>query len=179
MKKTDSAPEKKPLAEETAQFRRIVTGHDDRGSTIFVEDQICPNRMAVEGIPNFCRTEVWRIESMPDDNSGKYNDLAAKMIFPPTNNGSVFRILEIPPEGETGGAPIMHRTASTDYCYVIKGEIFAVLDSGSELLMKEGDILIQRGTNHTWSNRSNKPCIILFVLNGAKEIPNLPTLQEI
>ena len=63
-----------------------------------------------------------------------------------------------------------HRTASLDYAMVLKGEIYAVLED-DELLMKEGDILIQRVTIHAWSNRSEEPCVILFVLCGSDSTP--------
>ena len=33
-----------------------------------------------------------------------------------------------------------------------------------DLLLKAGDVLIQRGNNHAWSNRGTEPCVIAFVL---------------
>jgi quercetin dioxygenase-like cupin family protein len=62
--------------------------------------------------------------------------------------------------------PFMHKTVSVDYAIVISGEIWAVLDQ-DEVLMRAGDVLIQRGTNHAWSNRSDKPCVMAFVLVDA------------
>ena len=86
---------------------------------------------------------------------------------------------KIPPDKALGDGeeakPLFHRTASLDYAFVIKGEIHAVLDGG-EKLMKAGDILVQRGTIHAWSNRSSEPCLMLFVLCGADEIEGLPVL---
>ena len=63
----------------------------------------------------------------------------------------------------------MHRTASVDYAFVISGEIWAVLDR-DEVLMHAGDVLIQRGTNHSWSNRSDRPCLMGFVLVSAQPL---------
>ena len=63
----------------------------------------------------------------------------------------------------------MHRTASVDYAFVIEGEIWAVLDA-DETLMTAGDFLIQRGTNHAWSNRSDRPALVGFVLIDAKPL---------
>jgi len=51
---------------------------------------------------------------------------------------------------------------------VLEGEIFAMLDQG-ESLMKAGDVLIQRATNHSWSNRSGENCRMLFVLLALNE----------
>jgi uncharacterized cupin superfamily protein len=57
----------------------------------------------------------------------------------------------------------MHKTETVDYAIVLAGEITAVMDDG-ETVLKAGDILVQRGTNHGWANRSGKPCRIAFVL---------------
>jgi uncharacterized cupin superfamily protein len=61
----------------------------------------------------------------------------------------------------------MHRTRTLDYAIVLSGEIHAVLDEG-EVLLRAGDVLVQQGTNHAWSNRTNKPAVIAFVLIDAK-----------
>ena len=57
----------------------------------------------------------------------------------------------------------MHKTRSVDYAIVIAGEIVAILDR-EETVMRAGDILVQRGTNHAWANRSDAPCRIAFIL---------------
>jgi len=57
----------------------------------------------------------------------------------------------------------MHRTESVDYGIVIEGEMTLVLDCG-EVALKPGSVVIQRGTNHAWANRSGKPCRMLFIL---------------
>ena len=63
----------------------------------------------------------------------------------------------------------MHRTRSIDYAIVLSGEIWAVMDVGETKLVA-GDVLVQRGTNHAWANRSDAPCIIAFVLIDAKPL---------
>ncbi|HKY81170.1 MAG TPA: cupin domain-containing protein [Sphingobium sp.] len=68
-------------------------------------------------------------------------------------------------KGETRH-PFMHRTRSVDYAIVLSGEIWAVLDEG-ETLMRAGDVLIQRATNHAWANRSEAQCVMAFVLVDA------------
>jgi len=70
------------------------------------------------------------------------------------------------PDRESGD-PMMHATATVDYIIVLRGEIYAIMDKGEKLL-GQGDILIQRGTNHSWSVRTEEPCIIAAVLIGAK-----------
>jgi len=62
--------------------------------------------------------------------------------------------------------PGMHKTASVDYAIVLSGEIYALMDEG-ETLLRAGDCLVQRGTNHAWSNRSDAPCLVAFILVSA------------
>ena len=57
----------------------------------------------------------------------------------------------------------MHRTETVDYAIVLSGEIVAIMDEG-ETLLHAGDVLIQRGTNHAWANRSQAPARVAFVL---------------
>ena len=60
-----------------------------------------------------------------------------------------------------------HKTETLDYAIVLEGEIWALVDVG-ECLLRAGDVLIQRGTNHAWSNRSDRPCRVAFVLLDAR-----------
>ena len=107
--------------------------------------------------------------------------------MPPPPDGSIFRIVEFPPEtgdltgvnneeilkemgitpsGDRGEKPRhhnMHRTNSIDYAIVMSGEIDLYLDD-SEVHLKQGDVVVQRATNHAWVNRSDKPCKIAFIL---------------
>lgn len=165
----------------TAQFRRIVTGHDENGTAIFIEDQICPNRFAIGGRDTFITNEIWRQMETPADNDGEYVDTTdCPFNINPPAAGNVFRIMQFPPDSELGmqedgvtlEPPMMHRTASLDYAMVLEGEIYAVIDGGVKR-MKKGDILIQRGTIHAWSNRSDKPCVILFILSAANRTPGM------
>jgi quercetin dioxygenase-like cupin family protein len=68
--------------------------------------------------------------------------------------------------GKAQPTPGMHKTRSLDYAIVLAGEIWAVMDEG-ETLLKPGDVLIQRGTNHGWSNRAGQPARVAFVLIDA------------
>ena len=154
-----------------AKFRRLVTGHDDHGQAVFIEDKICPNAHAIMGLPNFAVTELWKTIEAPVDLRNGYADPAAGATsLAPPPRGTVFRVVEFPPDADwvsdITAVPAMHRTSSLDYAYVIDGEIVAVLDQ-SEALMRAGDVLIQRGTNHAWVNRSTKACKVLFVLIDA------------
>jgi quercetin dioxygenase-like cupin family protein len=62
--------------------------------------------------------------------------------------------------------PFMHRTNSVDYAVILSGEITMLLDD-SDVHLTAGDVVVQRGTNHAWSNRSKGTCLIAFVLVDA------------
>ena len=64
---------------------------------------------------------------------------------------------------------MMHKTSTVDYLIVLKGEIWAVLETG-EVCLKPGDIMIQRGTNHSWSVRTDEPCLLAAVLVNANPV---------
>ncbi|MFI6936803.1 cupin domain-containing protein [Streptomyces sp. NPDC050287] len=146
-------------------FRRLVTGHDDQGRAVFVEDAPCPHALPTKG--DVITLELWQ-HSGPPDNAQAYEDPIGPVVsIPPPAGGSVFRIVEFPADPSV--VPYLHRTASLDYCVVLEGEIHAVLDD-EERLLRTGDIVIQRGTNHSWANRSGRPCLVLFVLIDAPPI---------
>ena len=60
----------------------------------------------------------------------------------------------------------MQKTQTLDFCLVLEGEITLVLDT-AEVHLKAGDTVVQRGTNHAWSNRSNQPCRVAFSSHDA------------
>ena len=65
--------------------------------------------------------------------------------------------------------PGFHKTDTIDYAIVLKGEIWALMDEG-ETLLRQGDVLVQRGTNHAWSNRTEENAVLAFVLIDAKPV---------
>ena len=74
-----------------------------------------------------------------------------------------------------GRHPMMHRTETIDYAVVLDGEITLLLDD-VDVQLKTGDVVIQRGTNHAWSNRSGKPCRMLYILIDGRFDPDLAAL---
>src|SRR5262249_15191338 len=62
--------------------------------------------------------------------------------------------------------PYMQRTNSLDFCFILEGEITLVLDT-AQVPLHAGDAVILRGTSHAWSNRSDKPCIIMMSQHDA------------
>jgi mannose-6-phosphate isomerase-like protein (cupin superfamily) len=168
--------------------RRVVTGHDENGKAIIIFDSAAPN--AVERHPGTGATHLWRTFATPADNSGSEDSATGEVRLAPPEGGSVFRIVEFGPEGDTpreprsaetarslgahvpeGAAlrhPGSHRTDTIDYAVVISGEIDMWLDDEKDdVHLKAGDVIIQRGTNHAWVNRGTEPCKIAFILIDA------------
>lgn len=176
------------------RIRRVVTGHDRDGNSVFVMDGKAPNVLEMASMPGVALTDLWRTKTAPASNAGNEDAATGKIKLEPPSSGTVLRIVEFPPDKQwrgsadarkafasigAGGAPdhgstdaMMHATATVDYIIVLKGEIWAILDKGEKLL-KQGDILVQRGTNHSWSVRTDEPAIVAAVLIGAKPVGRL------
>jgi mannose-6-phosphate isomerase-like protein (cupin superfamily) len=182
----------------TAPFRRVVTGHDAQGRAIIQQDSPPPRVQRIGGDTGPIFYEVWNTRATPapiDRASGEPPEDG--IILAPPKNGTRIRVLDIPPEderltqvsaedarrhfAEVGAADAsshsdsgsrhayMHRTETVDYGIVLQGEITLIMDEG-ETIVRAGDIVVQRGTNHGWANRSTENCRIAFVLiDGAFE----------
>ena len=173
--------------------RRVVTGHNTEGKSIFVTDAPTPH-VFQRSTGSAIVMEMWETNSTPADNRGNDDAIARGFRLSPPKNGSVFRIIAYPPDKERlkalaaeragpddgsgwlqaadkGGSRHLgfHKTSSVDYAIVLSGEIHALMDEG-EVLLETGDVLVQRGTNHAWSNRSDEPCYVAFVLIDADPV---------
>ena len=146
----------------TVNVRRVVTGHDASGKAIVQIDEISKN--VVSNRPGASSCVIWTSEGFPVDNDGdKDTDKGATGTT--LAGGTVFRILELEP----GNSPRNHRTDSIDYAIVMKGEIDMEID-GASVHLKQGHVLVQRGTIHNWVNNGPEPCTIAFVLIDAKPV---------
>jgi hypothetical protein len=172
--------------------RRVVTGVDARGRSTIASDAPGEYTMPLKGIPTFRLTELWKTATMPVDLADGVGDRCGLPIeLAPLAHGTTLRFLEFPPDadwrgradaaeafgtmGASGSASLaaaserhemMHATDTLDYIVILKGEIWAVFDA-TETRLVAGDVLIQRGTNHAWSNRSTEPCLMIAVLVDA------------
>ena len=167
-------------------FRRVVTGHDQTGKAIVERDETASQILQRPNRPGVTLTNFWLSDGTPAEYDGATETCNGPLILHPPAGGSVFRCVEFEPEdpavmatldgrsafAEMGAAdnivddarhPFMHRTDSVDYAIILTGEIYMLLDD-EDVLLKAGDVVIQRGTNHAWSNRGTETCIIAFVL---------------
>ena len=170
-------------------IRRVVTAHDAGGQAVVAFDDIRP---VAGGEPELgvSTYTIWVTDQTPADNSGSEDAGNRKVAIPPPPNGSIFRIVEFKPMtkemenldpeflSRIVGAPLpggrpprhpgMHRTRTIDYIAVLSGEIDMLLDD-SEVHLKAGDVMVQRGTVHAWVNRGTEVCRLAVVLIDAKD----------
>ena len=136
--------------------------------------------------PGFSSTRIWVTDRTPARIEGITDTLHMPHTLEPPPGGSVCRVVTFPPDASykvgasevqayfaamgspaastyspTARHPYMQKTRTLDFCLILDGEITLVLDK-QEVSLRAGDTVVQRGTNHAWSNRSNKPCTIAF-----------------
>jgi len=173
------------------RVRRVITGHNKEGRSVFLMDGLAPNIKEMESMPGVALTDLWETTTSPASNAGDADAAARPVRLEPPKAGTLLRIVEFPPDSQwrnradagrafqsigaghapdrSSDDPMRHKTDTVDYIIVLKGEIYALMDEG-ETLLKAGDILIQRGTNHSWSVRGNEPCIVAAVLVSAQPV---------
>lgn len=138
--------------------RRVVTGHDARGVSVFVADGPVPVvRTAPDGAYFH---EIWGTGTAPAPIDAEEPDpTLSALTVPPSPLGTKIRINEFPP----GVVSPVHRTQSVDYGIVLDGEVVLVLDD-TETVLHAGDVVVQRGTSHRWENRSGHVARVAFIL---------------
>ena len=168
-----------------------MTGVNDAGRSCILSDTRLPTAEVAPGEP--VRVGLWATDASPASNEGAYDPVPDGVIMrtPPAHRGgTVIRFTDIPPEKErvsdpeelrrrgckttpelSARDPGFHATDTVDYAICLEGEIWAVLDE-DETLMRPGDVLIQRGTYHAWSNRSDRICRMAFILIDAEPLDN-------
>ena len=157
----------------TSTVRRIVTGHDASGAAIVISDEqiAAVSRKLGAGITG---SEMWSTDQMPVDNSGTTLDAQRTGFvgyfntynYVGNGQGTAFRITSFAP----GHARFTHRTESIDYAIVLSGTIDMELDQARIVSLSAGDVVIQRGTVHTWLNTGDTPAVLAFILIDAKQV---------
>lgn len=174
-------------------IRRVVTGHDEHGKAVFVDDcEVEPITISLSPGAEFHR--LWGGNEAPRFPDGGALP-ASDPYFPPVG-GYRFMTFLVPPghrqsaevpdaaaieagmveaEERLPGlashmepdAPGMHTTATIDFEMVIEGEVWLELDDGAEVHLKPGDTVVQNGTRHAWRNKGDVPARLVGFLVGA------------
>ncbi|CAN7446532.1 cupin domain-containing protein [Pseudomonas brassicacearum] len=169
-------------------IRRIITCNNHEGRSSVLSDGPATN--LIGGL-----TELWTTTKAPHDHASSADLGASSNSLEPAACGTVFRFFQISPEvssahlsleekakawsdlfasmnavhvqPDTRRDPGMHKSATTDYIVLLQGAITLVLDD-EEVDMKPFDVVIQRGTNHSWVNRGEVDALLMAVLVDAK-----------
>lgn len=181
-----------------SSIQRVVTGHDADGKAIIASNGPLPAVVELAAVPGLIFHEVWETHGMPVVIDNGPDLTTGPTVHGPPKNGTRIRFVDLPPdtdylantvdqmealfkevnnvEGLTTKSdsphPMMHRTEAVDYGVVIEGELTLVLDD-SEVALKPGSVVIQRGTNHAWANRSGKVCRMLFIQIDGEYAPSI------
>jgi len=171
--------------------RRVVTGHDMSGKSVFVLDGSPPRTVMFGTLPGFKIRELWTTEAIPMIPVPKGDPTVGMKSFVPKPGGSRFKLVVFPPGEQEEFDPdafrreyrekvpglaetmeeedlAMHTTDTIDYGVIVRGEIMLELDYGATVTLKAGDCFIQNGTRHAWHNRGTEPCLMAVVLVGAE-----------
>lgn len=172
--------------------RRIVTIDHEPGKSSLVVVGPSPDVRVDPARPGFALQRMWVVDSAPA--KIVYETLHLPHVLEPPANGSVLNVLTVPPDaawqGRVGAAevaawfegigspnastfspqsphPYMQRTPTVDFCFVLEGQLVLVLDT-EEVVVRAGEIVVQRGTNHAWSNRSDEPAVAAIASHDAR-----------
>ena len=144
-------------------MKRIVTGKAADGrDTIIAEGTVDPIA-GMRGSGNETRL-CWATSDrsrLPHEGADPVD--GGQMTMPAPGE-SRFVFVTFPP----GSVTPMHATPTIDCVAVVVGEIWLVMESGSECRLEVGDSIIQTGTRHAWANRSLQPCTIAAFMMGAE-----------
>jgi len=173
--------------------RRIVCIDNAEGKSEAISDGPAPDIRTDPARPGFSATRIWLTDATPARIKGIRETVHLPHTLEPPPRGSVLRIVTFPPDavfaGKVGAGevenyfrgmgsphastygpktphPYMQKTRTLDLCLVLEGEITLILDT-EEVSLQAGDTVIQRGTNHAWSNRSNAPCVVAISSHDA------------
>jgi len=172
---------------------RVVIGRNRDGKSAV----ILRNSSNQQEVPEiYWRSTLWATAELPVDNTIEGDRAADVIEREPEGNGLIFRADEIPPDikdtqeridilkqtnkevkqkylptdANLKRDPSMHRTDTCDMFAIAYGEVYLVTDT-DEVLLKPGDTAVVQGVNHAWSNRSDKPSMIIGVMVHANPWP--------
>ncbi len=181
----------RPLPKGVKPVRRVVTIDREAGKGALVSDAPSPDVRIDPARPGFALARMWVTDSTPAKIVSE--TLHLPYVMQPPKHGSVFNVLTFPPDaswkGKVGAVevksffeamaapgacayasdaphPYMQKMSTLDFCTVTEGEIVLVTDT-QEVTLQAGDIVVQRGTRHAWSNRSGRPAVVAIASHDA------------
>ena len=181
------------------KIRRIVTGHDSQGNSVFISDDYAPRAQSFVSIPGHAIAQLWTTPADPAPHELERDPTLDYASLIPPQGGTSIAVYDFPPdtvmhnpvdgvqayeelsaalpglfESFEADNPGMHTTPTIDYGIMLEGEMWLELDNGQSRLVKAGDIVIQNGTRHAWRNKSERIARALFVMIGASRSKKEP-----
>lgn len=152
------------------ECRRVITGLNVDGRSRVVSDEPSPHVRSFFG--SIDTVESWVTPSPPPVAGETLIDIAAEApdgLEPDDPHGTLLRLSVYQPDPpDLDVKKRMHASKTVDYAFVLAGEMVCVLEDG-EVTLRPGDVLVQRGTQHVWSNRTSETAMIGFVMVGAPD----------
>jgi len=185
-------PENEKLPAGVKPQRRVVAIDREAGKSSLVGDTASPDVRTDPARPGFALHRMWVVDSCPA--KIVFETLHLPHVLIPPAKGSVLNVFTFPPDSDWKGKigqrevqayfqsvgapgastysadaphPYMQKTRTLDLCIVLEGEIVLVLDT-QEVVLKQGEFVVNRGSNHAWSNRSGKPAVVAIASHDAK-----------
>lgn len=174
-------------------MRRVVTGHDETGQSIIVDDGTPPRTHDFAAFPGFSSTVAWSTDPHdPVSTIGADPAPAVTSLLPGVGETRLL-VLTLPPDATMGEPTFdgpgyvaeqlqhspglaetfepdgMHRTPTIDYAIVLTGRLTLELDNGVTTDLDPGDIVVQNATRHAWRNRTDQSVTLAAVLIGSKQ----------
>ncbi|HZS22603.1 MAG TPA: cupin domain-containing protein [Pseudonocardiaceae bacterium] len=172
------------------KVRRVVTGQDATGKSIFVSDEHV-EPITLTPVPGLKFYPLWSADETPQLPSARTHS-AQSRYFPPTG-GFRWLICALPQESVNvlkacdvqalrdeaanklpglidvleDDHPGMHTTDTIDVGVILSGQVTLELDDEAVVTLGPGDTFVQNGTRHAWHNRGDVPVVICFSLIGA------------
>jgi quercetin dioxygenase-like cupin family protein len=144
--------------------RRVIIGHDRDKKARAIRDDIAAN---ISTRSNAASTTVWCSEKvpvqLPAEGGADLGALRLNSGTPP--NGTRLMVMDLFP----GCRGAMHRTDTLDYVIVLEGNVEMLMDDSSVVLCA-GDILVQQGTIHAWTNPTQEHARMAIVLIDAEPL---------
>jgi mannose-6-phosphate isomerase-like protein (cupin superfamily) len=177
--------------------KRALTGRNEAGKSVFKSFDVTPKVVEIDSNPGLTFYELYMTEGVPQLTGLEPDPMLQGTKAYPGPGGTMFRLISYPPKRPEGykpppgvtfesglkelsdkvpgmgdvfdrSAPGMHTSDTIDYCIVVRGEMTLELDDAQKVHLRQGDCVVQNGTQHRWRNPLPEPCLMAFISIGGK-----------
>ncbi len=154
------APRARTADGKWTRIRRVVTSEDANGKGVVLADGEPSNAFELNGTRI---VRLWETPAVPAALPLKADaGASAGNAYREGFRGTSFYVAELPGGARAPSIP-MHKNVTLDYMAILSGRIVFKLED-REIELGAGDTLVQGGNLHSWVNRWDEPCLLLFVV---------------